>query len=88
MLNIKRQFLSSIGSLFHTFPFPFSSTLSFSSFLPGRKANEWDKLAAWFYEHRLAHENVRWLIQIPRLYHIYRSVLHLFEYDLYVRNVE
>ena len=38
----------------------------------GRKWDEWDKLASWFFEHKLAHENVRWLIQIPRLYHIYR----------------
>ena len=39
----------------------------------GRKADEWGRLATWFYDHRLAHENVRWLIQIPRLYHIYRA---------------
>ena len=39
----------------------------------GRKADEWDKLAQWVYDNKLAHENVRWLIQIPRLYHIYRE---------------
>ena len=37
----------------------------------GRKASEWSSLARWFYMHRLAHPNVRWLIQIPRLYDIY-----------------
>ena len=49
----------------------------------GRKACEWSQLAAWFYEFKLAHENVRWLIQIPRLYHIYRYILS-FYYDLKV----
>lgn len=39
----------------------------------GRKASEWSSLARWFYIHRLAHPNVRWLIQIPRLYDIYRK---------------
>jgi AMP deaminase len=39
----------------------------------GRKASEWEALAKWFYTHRLAHQNVRWLIQIPRLFGIYRS---------------
>jgi AMP deaminase len=38
----------------------------------GRKRSEWETLAKWFYNFRLAHPNVRWLIQIPRLYHIYR----------------
>jgi AMP deaminase len=39
----------------------------------GRKASEWSSLARWFYVHRLAHPNVRWLIQIPRLYDVYRK---------------
>lgn len=38
----------------------------------GRKASEWSALARWFYVNRLAHPNVRWLIQIPRLYDVYR----------------
>jgi AMP deaminase len=39
----------------------------------GRKLSEWSSLAQWFYVNRLAHANVRWLIQIPRIYHIYRK---------------
>ena len=39
----------------------------------GRKRSEWDKLARWFYVNRLFHPNIRWLIQIPRLYHVYKS---------------
>ena len=34
----------------------------------------WDRLARWFYVHRLAHPNVRWMVQVPRLYHIYRKI--------------
>lgn len=39
----------------------------------GRKASEWDQLARWFYDNKLAHKNVRWLIQIPRLYNVYKK---------------
>lgn len=39
----------------------------------GRKLSEWSSLAQWFYVNRLAHANVRWLIQVPRIYHIYRK---------------
>ncbi|CAM9724225.1 unnamed protein product [Ectocarpus sp. 4 AP-2014] len=46
----------------------------------GRRLSEWDKLARWFFTNRLAHPNVRWLIQIPRLYHIYKKIgeVHVF----------
>ena len=30
----------------------------------GRKLSEWSSLAQWFYVNRLAHSNVRWLIQV------------------------
>jgi AMP deaminase len=39
----------------------------------GRKAEEWDKLAAWIIDHKLFSHNVRWLIQIPRLYDVYKA---------------
>jgi AMP deaminase len=39
----------------------------------GKDLSEWDLLSRWFYVHKLAHTNVRWLIQIPRLYHLYRK---------------
>ena len=37
----------------------------------GRASDEWSKLAKWFYRHKMAHENVRWLIQVPRLFDSY-----------------
>lgn len=38
----------------------------------GRKRTEWDKLGRWYFVNRLASPNARWLIQIPRLYSIYK----------------
>jgi AMP deaminase len=34
----------------------------------GRKRNEWSDLASWVHTNRLYSDNIRWLIQIPRLY--------------------
>lgn len=39
----------------------------------GRDSEEWDKLGAWFEDHKVYSDNVRWLIQIPRLYSTYKS---------------
>jgi AMP deaminase len=39
----------------------------------GRSTSEWDKLAKWAVAHHVYSDNVRWLIQIPRLYDVYKS---------------
>ncbi|KAL4887911.1 hypothetical protein BDV59DRAFT_189746 [Aspergillus ambiguus] len=39
----------------------------------GRSIQEWDKLAAWVVDNKLFSPNVRWLIQVPRLYDVYKS---------------
>lgn len=33
----------------------------------GRQRDEWDKLAQWAVKHQVYSDNVRWLIQVPRL---------------------
>ncbi|MEQ2185316.1 hypothetical protein GOODEAATRI_016872, partial [Goodea atripinnis] len=33
----------------------------------GRSRNEWDKLAKWAVRHQVYSDNVRWLVQVPRL---------------------
>jgi len=38
----------------------------------GRNEDEWDKLAKWIVNHKLYSHNVRWLIQVPRLYDVYK----------------
>ncbi|CAI6331620.1 unnamed protein product [Periconia digitata] len=39
----------------------------------GRDIDEWDKLAAWVIDNKLFSPNVRWLIQVPRLYDVYKA---------------
>ncbi len=39
----------------------------------GRKPDEWDKLAEWVINNKLFSHNVCWLIQIPRLYDVYKE---------------
>jgi len=39
----------------------------------GRGADEWEKLANWAVKHHVYSYNIRWLIQIPRLFDVYKS---------------
>jgi AMP deaminase len=39
----------------------------------GRSLNEWDQLARWIVNNKLYSHNVRWLIQVPRLYDVYKA---------------
>lgn len=39
----------------------------------GRCKDEWTKLANWFWDHKVWSENAVWMIQIPRLYDVYRK---------------
>ncbi|CAL1540663.1 unnamed protein product [Lymnaea stagnalis] len=39
----------------------------------GRSIDEWDKLAKWAVTHKMYSDNVRWMIQMPRLYDVYHA---------------
>ncbi|XP_035661015.1 AMP deaminase 1-like isoform X1 [Branchiostoma floridae] len=39
----------------------------------GRAMDEWDRLADWCVTNRVFSNQVRWMVQIPRLYDVYRS---------------
>jgi AMP deaminase len=39
----------------------------------GRSKEEWTRLAAWIVDNKLFSANVRWLVQVPRLYNIYKA---------------
>ncbi|XP_068230413.1 AMP deaminase 2 isoform X3 [Palaemon carinicauda] len=39
----------------------------------GKSQDEWDKLARWAVEHNVHSEKIRWLIQVPRLFDVYKS---------------
>jgi adenosine deaminase len=38
-----------------------------------RKMNEWDNLAVWVVDNKLSCSNARWMIQIPRLFSVYKA---------------
>ncbi len=37
-----------------------------------RRMDEWDKLAEWALDNNVYSDNVKWLIQVPRLYDVYK----------------
>nr|XP_030148015.3 AMP deaminase 1 isoform X2 [Taeniopygia guttata] len=39
----------------------------------GRSPEEWAKLASWFNTHRVYSPNMKWMIQVPRIYDVFRS---------------
>ncbi|EPY75498.1 erythrocyte adenosine monophosphate deaminase isoform 1C-like protein [Camelus ferus] len=39
----------------------------------GRSPEEWPSLARWFIQHKVYSPNMRWIIQVPRIYDIFRS---------------
>ncbi|XP_019511792.1 PREDICTED: AMP deaminase 3 isoform X5 [Hipposideros armiger] len=39
----------------------------------GRSPDEWPSLARWFIQHKVYSPNMRWIIQVPRIYDIFRS---------------
>ena len=50
-----------------------TSWLNFWMLLLVRSRGEWDKLAKWVVNNKLFSDNVRWLIQIPRLYEVFKA---------------
>ncbi|KAK8256653.1 hypothetical protein IWZ00DRAFT_173024 [Phyllosticta capitalensis] len=53
----------------------------------GRSLDEWDKLAAWVVDNKLFSPNVRWLIQVPRLYDVYKNSSLMDNFEQVVVNV-
>ena len=53
----------------------------------GRSKSEWDKLAAWVVDNKLFSPNVRWLVQIPRLYDVYKANDTMKSYEEVIRNI-
>jgi AMP deaminase len=53
----------------------------------GRSTEEWDKLAAWVVDNKLFSPNVRWLIQVPRLYDVYKASGMMQTYEEVIKNV-
>lgn len=53
----------------------------------GRSLHEWDKLASWIVDNKLFSHNVRWLIQVPRLYDLYKKNLNVETFSDFIRNI-
>lgn len=53
----------------------------------GRSTDEWDKLAAWVVDNKLFSHNVRWLVQIPRLYDVYKASGTMETFEQIVKNI-
>ncbi|KAI9284706.1 hypothetical protein BC943DRAFT_337992 [Umbelopsis sp. AD052] len=53
----------------------------------GRSIGEWDNLAKWVVENKLFSYNVRWLIQIPRLYDVYKASSQLNCFEDVIKNI-
>lgn len=53
----------------------------------GRNENEWSKLAAWIVDNKLIFNNVRWIIQVPRLYNIYKESSTIENFQQIISNI-
>ncbi|KAJ3585840.1 hypothetical protein NHX12_012248 [Muraenolepis orangiensis] len=53
----------------------------------GRSRDEWDKLAKWAVMHHVYSDNVRWLIQVPRLFDVYHTKKQLSNFQEMLENI-
>ncbi|XP_019736308.1 AMP deaminase 2 isoform X3 [Hippocampus comes] len=53
----------------------------------GRSRDEWNKLAQWAVKHRVYSDNVRWLIQVPRLFDVYQTKKQLANFQEMLENI-
>lgn len=53
----------------------------------GKSMDEWDKLAKWAVNHNVYSDNVRWLIQIPRLFDIFKSNKMMNNFQEFLNNI-
>eukprot|EP00963_Diacronema_lutheri_P012485 scaffold1771_cov343-Pavlova_lutheri.AAC.15 len=53
----------------------------------GRRQNEWDQLSSWIVDNKLYSDNVLWMIQIPRLYNVYKDIGLLNNFQQFLDNI-
>ncbi|XP_041835765.1 AMP deaminase 2-like isoform X2 [Melanotaenia boesemani] len=53
----------------------------------GRSRDEWDNLAQWAVRHRVYSDNVRWLVQVPRLFDVYHTKKQLANFQEMLENI-
>ncbi|XP_067937860.1 AMP deaminase 2-like isoform X2 [Watersipora subatra] len=53
----------------------------------GRSRSEWDELAIWAIRFKVHSPNVKWMVQIPRLFDIYKANKHLDNFEEMLENI-
>ncbi|KAI7797844.1 putative AMP deaminase 2, partial [Triplophysa rosa] len=53
----------------------------------GRSRDEWDQLAKWAVRHKVYSDNVRWLVQVPRLFDVYHTKKQLCNFQQMLENI-
>ncbi|XP_021121388.1 AMP deaminase 1 isoform X4 [Heterocephalus glaber] len=53
----------------------------------GRSPDEWSKLASWFVHNRIYCPNLTWMIQVPRIYDVFRSKNFLPHFGKMLENI-
>lgn len=53
----------------------------------GININEWDKLAHWFATHGMANKHNKWIIQVPRVYKVFRGQNVIGSFGQYLQNI-
>ncbi|MED6280106.1 AMP deaminase 3 [Characodon lateralis] len=53
----------------------------------GCSPDEWDTLAKWFIHHKVHSPNMRWMIQVPRIYDIFKSKKLVSDFAKIVENI-
>ncbi|XP_073471990.1 AMP deaminase 2 isoform X2 [Aquarana catesbeiana] len=53
----------------------------------GRSRKEWDSLAYWAVSHKVHSNNVRWLVQVPRLFDVFRSKKQVNNFQEILENI-
>ncbi|XP_013982168.2 AMP deaminase 3 [Salmo salar] len=53
----------------------------------GRSADEWDSLSKWFIQHKVHSTNMQWIIQVPRIYDIFKSKKLITNFSKMLENI-
>jgi AMP deaminase len=53
----------------------------------GKSPDDWSQLASWWYDHKLVSPNVVWMVQIPRLYKMYKQGGLLNNFGEFLHNI-
>ncbi|XP_043572442.1 AMP deaminase 2-like isoform X4 [Chiloscyllium plagiosum] len=53
----------------------------------GRSRDEWDRLAKWAVKHKVYSNNVCWLVQVPRLFDVFRTKKQLHNFQDMLENI-